>query len=89
MNFYDPHRYQPIGSWQAIDAYWDEINGEAEAYDEYATVHEGVNLGYLCAMDGTPCEMETSNERYGEDADGNRGIWVTSTRCRKCHEVQP
>jgi hypothetical protein len=26
----DPHRYQPIGSWQAIDAYWDEINGDLD-----------------------------------------------------------
>lgn len=24
------HRYQPIGSWQAIEAYWDEINGDRD-----------------------------------------------------------
>lgn len=87
IRYYDPRHYQPIGSWQAIDEYWDEIDG-VEAYDEYATVLEGVSLGYLCPMDGTACEMETSNELYGADADGNRGEWVTYTRCRKCHEPQ-
>lgn len=25
----DPRR-QPIGSWQAIDTYWDEINGDID-----------------------------------------------------------
>jgi hypothetical protein len=61
---------------------------ELAAYLEYATVEEGVTLGYLCAMDGTPCEFETYQERYGEDRDGNRGIWVAHTCCRKCGEPE-
>lgn len=55
-------------------------------WKEYETVEEGVELGYLCAMDGRPCEVEECQESYGEDADGNRGIWVYYKRCRKCGE---
>lgn len=59
------------------------------AYVEYANVEAGVAMGYLCPQDGTPCEFEQFQERYGDDADGNRGIWVTHVYCRKCHEPPP
>lgn len=55
-------------------------------WEEYVEVEQGVELGYLCAMDGQPCEVEDCQERYGDDADGNRGIWVYYKRCRKCGE---
>lgn len=29
-------------------------------------------------------ELKYKQERYGEDADGNRGIWITITYCSKC-----
>jgi hypothetical protein len=29
-------------------------------------------------------EWETFQESYGEDRDGNRGIWVSYEGCRKC-----
>ena len=29
-------------------------------------------------------EWEEQREKYGEDADGNRGVWCTYERCRKC-----
>jgi hypothetical protein len=57
-----------------------------EAWEEYATVLQGIELGYLCPADGAPCEFETYHELYGQDADGNRGVWVSSTRCLKCGE---
>lgn len=55
-------------------------------WKEYEQVEEGVDLGYLCQMDGRPCEIETRHELYGADRDGNRGTWVEFTACRKCGE---
>lgn len=57
-----------------------------EALAEYDMVQEGVELGYLCPQDGTPCEFEDYPYKYGEDADGNRGEWRVERLCRKCGE---
>ena len=63
-----------------------ESDDQIDAWHEWATVQEGVELGYLCPMDGAPCEIEEYSYKYGEDADGNRGEWRTERRCRKCGE---
>lgn len=31
-------------------------------------------------------EMVSGRERYGDDADGNRGIWIEVEYCRKCKQ---
>lgn len=49
-------------------------------------IEQMVADGELCGMDGRPCELETHYFRYGEDRDGNRGMWVEETVCRKCGE---
>lgn len=59
------------------------------ALAEYDAVQEGVELGYLCSRDGTPCEFETRHSQYGADADGNRWVWVAETACIKCGEPPP
>lgn len=41
IRYYDPRHYQPIGSWQAIDAYWDEIDGPDDAEACTAAKFEG------------------------------------------------
>jgi hypothetical protein len=56
------------------------------AWSEYAAIEQGVELGYLCPVDGAPCDFETRQFLYGEDADGNRGVWVDHTACVKCGE---
>jgi hypothetical protein len=58
------------------------------ALQEYDSIQEGIELGYLCQKDGKPCEFETRQFLDGEDADGNRGWLVTETRCVKCGEPQ-
>ena len=40
---------------------------------------------YLCPAGGGDCEWVHAREKYGEDADGNRGIWTEYEFCRKCH----
>lgn len=48
MNFYDPHRYQPIGSWQAIDEYWDEIDGpDMDATESDHNLEASPERGYV------------------------------------------
>lgn len=54
--------------------------------DEYDAFLIGMELAYLCQHDGKPCEFETRHYTYGEDADGNRGVWVDKTACTKCGE---
>jgi hypothetical protein len=56
---------------------------DLEAYDQICQM---VANGELCSFDGKDCELEDCQERYGDDADGNRGIWVYFKRCRKCGE---
>ncbi len=56
------------------------------ALDEYDSIREGIELGYLCPKDATPCEFETVRVKEGEDLDGNRGWWVEYQECRKCGE---
>lgn len=56
---------------------------DLEAYDQ---VEQMIANGELCPVDGGDCEFEECQERYGEDADGNRGTWVYYKRCRKCGE---
>jgi hypothetical protein len=55
---------------------------EADAKLEYDAVQEGVELGYLCSRDGTPCDFQDYPYEYGADADGNR----VERRCSKCGE---
>ncbi len=53
---------------------------------EYDAIEQGIALGYVCAVDGKPCEFQTVRYKYGEDLDGNRGEWREYERCRKCGE---
>lgn len=52
-------------------------------WEEYEAVTQEIALGNLC-VDGEPCDFERVDETYGEDRDGNRGIWVHYYRCHKC-----
>lgn len=53
---------------------------------EHDKVEALIADGELCSVDGEPCDRERVDETYGEDRDGNRGIWVHYYRCRKCGE---
>jgi len=55
-------------------------------FAEYDAVQEKVANGELCSKDGEPCDWEEVRELYGEDRDGNRGVWQYYKRCRKCGE---
>lgn len=35
-------------------------------------------------IDGDSHDWREVRERYGEDADGNRGTWIYFKRCAKC-----
>lgn len=37
-----------------------------------------------CPADGGDHDWRDERERYGEDADGNRGTWQHFKRCTKC-----
>lgn len=41
---------------------------------------------YLCPAGGGDHEWVHGRERYGDDADGNRGIWIEVEYCRKCKQ---
>jgi hypothetical protein len=53
--------------------------------DERDEIEQLMANGELCE-DGRPHSWRLCNERYGADADGNRGVWVTYRVCRKCGE---
>lgn len=58
----------------------------SDTFSEYDAVQEGVELGYLCSRDGTPCDFQDYPYEYGADADGNRGEMRVERRCSKCGE---
>lgn len=39
----------------------------------------------ICS-DGEDHDWQEKRERYGEDADGNRGVWQNYKQCAKCGE---
>lgn len=45
----------------------------------------GEDAEHLCPAGGGDCEWVRAREKYGEDADGNRGVWIVYEFCRKCH----
>lgn len=40
---------------------------------------------FICT-DGEDHDWQEERESYGEDADGNRGVWQTYKKCSKCGE---
>jgi hypothetical protein len=44
----------------------------------------------FCAYQTAECDHDwlVERERYGDDADGNRGVWRNFKRCTKCGEEQ-
>jgi hypothetical protein len=58
---------------------------EYDEYEEYEETQGLIDSGHLCT-DGLGHEWENHRELYGEDADGNRGVFLYYERCRKCGE---
>lgn len=62
------------------------MSATPEILAEYDAIEEQVANGELCPEDGEPHLWIEGQELYGEDADGNRGVWVNFKRCHKCGE---
>lgn len=60
-----------------------EHSADYRLYDE---IEQKVADGDLCSVDGEPHTVVQGQELFGEDADGNRGVWLNFKRCRKCGE---
>jgi len=58
----------------------------AELLAEYDETEQQIADGVLCPETGEPHDWQEYSYRWGEDADGNRGVWCFGKRCLRCGE---